>query len=172
MLEKQGFFSSWSAHERDAQRGPLSRAHPFIIARLSNTQITQAVFMKISVSHTTPLSFEGDLLIITRPQAEALTELEQAINTQLGGALERKAQRALFVGKRAQQLLIDTNGVTLSELTKSDLVEEPAPQESAKVKRSGRAQRTRYRVRRNSSRGARTSSSSRRSGSSQTLELP
>lgn len=70
-------------------------------------------------------------------------------------------------------LLIDTNGVTLSELTKSDLEEEaPSAPETQKPKRSGRAQRTRYRVRRNQSRSSSSTQSGRRSGAAQTLELP
>lgn len=70
-------------------------------------------------------------------------------------------------------LLIDTNGVTLSELTKSDLEDDVnAQQEAPKPKRSTQAQRTRYRVRRNQSRGSNSTSNGRRSGTAQTLELP
>jgi len=70
-------------------------------------------------------------------------------------------------------LLIDTNGVTLSELTKSDLEEEASAQpEAPKSKSKGRRQRTRYRVRRNQSRASGSSQRNRRAGSAQTLELP
>ena len=67
-------------------------------------------------------------------------------------------------------MLVDTNGVTLTELTKSDLTEEQASSEPKKAKRSSRAQRRRYRVRRNSARKGR--SSRPRAGAAQTLELP
>ena len=66
--------------------------------------------MNTLISHQDALTFNGDLLIITRPQGEEQGALEAIIDTQLNGALSNKAARALFKGRASQSLLIDTAG--------------------------------------------------------------